>query len=68
MTTKQDNQPSLLAQVRAMEVGDQLELQVGDYAYATIRGYASALGFDLQRKFSTKIDRKNARIYLIRVS
>lgn len=45
---------SFRSQVVNMGVGDKLTVSLDDVAYDTIRSYASNIGFQLQRKYSTK--------------
>ena len=41
-----------------MQQGSRLLVPVGQYSHTTVRGYASALGFDLERKYTVHLDRE----------
>lgn len=41
-----------------MQQGARLLVPVGEYSHTTVRGYASALGFDLERKYVVHLDRE----------
>lgn len=55
---------SLRKKVIEMEVGELIVVPMTENPYTTIRAYASELGFQLDRKYTTKRDRE-ARVYTI---
>lgn len=59
---------SLRKQYDKMEVGDRIIVSFDDYAYRTIRSYASERGMVLGRVYSTKLDRPTRTIIVTRKS
>lgn len=48
--------PSLRATIKAMPVGGVEKIPVKDFSYATVRNYCFALGFELSRKYSSRLN------------
>lgn len=49
---------SLKRMMIEMQQGSRLLVPVGQYSHTTVRGYASALGYDLERKYTVHLDRE----------
>ena len=49
--------PSLRATIKAMPVGGVEKVPVSDYSYTTVRNYCFALGFELSRKYTSRLNR-----------
>ena len=63
-----DNTMSLRSRVIALGVGESVTISVLDYSITTIRSYASELGLQLGRTFSTRCDRTNKAYSIIRTA
>lgn len=55
---------SLRSRIIAMEVGEGLSLSVAEANGATLRGYATNIGFDMNRQYSVHRNREE-RLYTI---
>lgn len=61
------NKP-LRTQVRDMAVGDVITVSIGAHSYVYIRACASSLALDLDRKYSTRVNRAERTCTITRVS
>lgn len=59
---------SFRQRVLGLEVGETITIPVSEYAYTTIRSYASDLGFATGRSYSTKRNREERTYTIIRKS
>ena len=59
---------SFRQRVLGLEVGETITIPVSEYAYTTIRSYASDLGFATGRSYSTKRNREERTYTIIRNS
>lgn len=59
---------SMLKRVKELEKGHTIVVPFGTYAYITLRGYASTVGMELDRKYSCEVDRRKRRFIITRHS
>lgn len=59
---------SLRSKFDAMKVGEVIAVSFDDYAYRTIRSYASERGLVLGRVYSTQTDRATRCVFVTRKS
>jgi len=59
---------SLRNRFDTMQVGDVMAVSFDDYAYRTIRSYASERGLVLARIYTTKLDRNTRTVIVTRLS
>lgn len=55
---------SFRQRVIGLKAGEDLKVPMEQKSYATVRSYASELGIQMGRKYTTKRDRE-ARVYII---
>lgn len=55
---------SFRQRVIGLKAGEDLKVPMDQKSYATVRSYASELGIQMGRKYTTKRDRE-ARVYII---
>lgn len=58
--------PSLRATLVAMNKGQTERVPVGSFAWATVRNYCFCLGFELSRKYSSRLDKEGGYYEIIR--
>lgn len=63
-----ENTTPLRQKVKQLEVGESLTLTMQEVGYTTLRSYASELGLQFQRKYSTRHNRENRTVTITRNS
>lgn len=59
---------TLMAKVKAMDIGDMLTVPCSAYSYNTVRRYTCDLGFIMNRRYTAHLDRPTRTFIITRHS